>query len=59
MEDLDIIKSLTGYVLTLCGSIISWKTTLQYIVILSTIEAEYMTTIEVVKETIWFKGLAI
>ena len=59
MEDLDRIKSLTGYVLTLYGSIISWKTTLQYIVILSTIEAEYMTTIEVVKETIWFKGLAI
>ena len=50
-------KSLTRYVFTLCGSVISWKVTLQFIVALSTTEAEYMATIEAMKKSIWLKGL--
>ena len=41
--------SLTRYVFTLCGSVISWKVTLQFTVALSTTEAEYMATIEAMK----------
>ncbi|GJX88676.1 reverse transcriptase domain-containing protein [Tanacetum coccineum] len=37
----------------------SWKATLQHIVALSTTEAEYMALTEVVKESIWLKGLLI
>ena len=36
---------------------VSWKSTLQTTVALSTTEAEYMAVIEVVKETIWLQGL--
>ena len=52
VEDLDKIRSLTGYVFTLCGSVISWKTTLQSIIVLSTTEAEYMATTKAVKRVI-------
>ena len=55
--DLDKRRSLTGYVFTLCGSVISWKATLQSTVALSTTEIEYMTATEAMKEAIWFKSL--
>ena len=63
--DLDSRRSLIGYVFILCGSVISWKETLQSTVTLSTIKVEYMAvtktwymvTIEAVKEAIWFKAL--
>ena len=42
--DLDKRRSLTGYVFTLCGSVISWKATLQSAIPLSTIEAKYIAT---------------
>ena len=38
VEDLNR-RSLTRYVFTLCGSVINWITTLQFIIILSTTEA--------------------
>ena len=47
--DLDKSRSLIGYVFTIGGWAISWKATLQSIVALSTIEAEYMETINLVK----------
>ena len=37
--DLDKRRSLTGYCFTLGGNLISWKSSLQHIVALSTIEA--------------------
>ncbi|KAG8496510.1 hypothetical protein CXB51_008987 [Gossypium anomalum] len=55
--DLDRIRSLTGYVFTIGGCAISWKTTLQTTVALSTTEAEYMVITEACKEAIWLKGL--
>ena len=50
-------RSLTGYVFTLCGSVISWKATLQSIVALSTTEVEYMVAMEAVKKIVWLKDL--
>ncbi|KAG8504212.1 hypothetical protein CXB51_002567 [Gossypium anomalum] len=41
-SDLDKQRSTTGYVFTLAGGPISWKSTLQCTVALSTTEAEYM-----------------
>ncbi|KAG8490001.1 hypothetical protein CXB51_016020 [Gossypium anomalum] len=55
--DLDKRRSTTGYVFTLAGGPISWKSTLQFTVALSTTEAEYMAVTEAVKEAIWLQGM--
>ena len=49
-------KSQTGYIFTLYGSAISWKSGLQSVVALSTTEAEYIALAEAVKESFWVKG---
>uniref|UniRef100_A0A2N9H2E5 CCHC-type domain-containing protein n=1 Tax=Fagus sylvatica TaxID=28930 RepID=A0A2N9H2E5_FAGSY len=55
--ELDDRRSTTGYVFTLSGGPICWKSTLQSIVAMSTTEAEYMAVAEVAKEALWLKGL--
>ncbi|OAE27396.1 hypothetical protein AXG93_2015s1240 [Marchantia polymorpha subsp. ruderalis] len=55
--DVDSRRSMTGYVFTLGGFVISWKATLQPTVTLSTTEAEYMALTEAAKDVIWLKGL--
>jgi hypothetical protein len=55
--DLDKRRSLTGYVFTIGGCAVSWKTTLQSTVALSTTEAEYMAVAEACKEATWLRGL--
>ncbi|KAG8497793.1 hypothetical protein CXB51_007423 [Gossypium anomalum] len=55
--DLDRRRSLTGYVFTIEGCVISWKAILQTTVALSTTEAEHMAITEACKEAIWLKGL--
>ncbi|OAE31581.1 hypothetical protein AXG93_3415s1410 [Marchantia polymorpha subsp. ruderalis] len=52
-----IMRSMTDYMFTLGGSVVSWKSTLQPTVTLSTTEAEYMALTEAAKELIWLKGL--
>lgn len=55
--DLDKKRSISGYVFTVGGNTISWKSGLQPVVALSTTEAEYIALSEAVKEAIWIKGL--
>ena len=54
--DIDNRKSTTGFVFTLGGTAISWTSNLQKIIILSTIEAEYVTATKAGKEMIWLHG---
>ncbi|GJS83328.1 retrovirus-related pol polyprotein from transposon TNT 1-94 [Tanacetum coccineum] len=58
-KDPDKGRSITGYVFMVHGCVVSWKATLQHVVALSTTEVEYMAPIEVVKKSIWLKGLLI
>ena len=55
--DLDARKSTSGFVFTLGGSVISWQSSLQDVVALSTTEAGYITVVESFKEAKWLKGL--
>ena len=55
--DLDKRRFTTGYVFTLSQSPVSWCSILQSTVELSTMEAEYMTMTEAMKEAIWLQGL--
>ena len=55
--DLDKRRSTTGFLYTLAKAPVSWKSTLQSTVALSTTEAEYMAISEAVKEAIWLHGL--
>ena len=55
--DMDDRRSTTGYVFTLAGGPICWKSTVQSIVALSTTEAEYMAVAEAAKEALWLTGL--
>ena len=55
--DVDDRRSTIGYLFTLLGWPICWKSTLQSIVAMSTIEAEYIAVAEAAKEALWLKGL--
>jgi hypothetical protein len=54
---LDKRRSLTGYVFTVGGCVVSSKATLQDVPAQSTTKAEYMAINEVCKEAVWLKGL--
>lgn len=55
--DVDRRRSITGYLFTLYGNLVSWKANLQSIVALSTTESEYIALTKAIKEVIWLKGL--
>ncbi|CAL9224779.1 unnamed protein product, partial [Arabidopsis halleri] len=57
--DLDNRRSTTGYVFTLAGAPISWRSVLQSVVAMSTTEAEYMAMGEAAKEALWVRGLVM
>lgn len=56
--DLDRRRSTTGYVFTVGGNTVSWKSGLQPVVALSTTEAEHISLVEAIKEGLWLRGLA-
>ncbi|KAL0289859.1 UNVERIFIED_CONTAM: Retrovirus-related Pol polyprotein from transposon TNT 1-94 [Sesamum angustifolium] len=56
--DLDDRRSTIGYVFTLGGGPIRWKSTVQSIMTLSTTKAEYMVVAEAAKEALWRSGLS-
>ena len=56
-EDLDKKRSTSGYVFSMAGGAISWKSKLQSIVALSTTEAEYIVVTHACKEVIWLKRM--
>lgn len=55
--DLDRSRSISSYVFSVGGNVVSWRSNLQRVVALSTTEAEYISLTEAVKEAIWLKGL--
>ncbi|KAM2761386.1 hypothetical protein COP1_025857 [Malus domestica] len=55
--DLDKRRSTTGFVFTIAGGPVSWRSILQSTVALLTTEAEYMAVTEAIKEAIWLQGL--
>lgn len=46
-----------GYMFMLNGCLINWKVCLQHVVTLFTIEVEFTTDAESIKEAIWLEGL--
>ena len=55
--DLDDRRSTTGYVFTLGGGPICWKSMIQSLVALSTTELEYMAIAGAAKESLWLISL--
>ena len=55
--DLAKRRFMTEYVFILSQTPVSWRSILQSIIAMSTIEAEYMVMMEVMKEIIWFQKL--
>lgn len=54
--DKDKRRSLSEYIFTVFGNVISWKSNLESIVALSTIEVELIACTKRVKECLWLKG---
>ena len=53
---MDDRRSVTGYSVHLCGAAVSWLSTRQSTTAQSTVEAEYMSSAEAVKEAIWWRA---
>lgn len=55
--DVESRRSTTGFVFTLCGSAVTWRSKLQTSVALSTCEAEVVALSETAREAIWLHQL--
>jgi hypothetical protein len=58
-RDLDLKRSISGYVFKLFGGAISWMSRRQVVVVLSTTEVEYMETTHASKEVVWLQRLCL
>lgn len=56
-SDRDRSRSITGFVFTVGGNTVSWRSCLQKVVALSTTEAEYISLSESSREAVWLKGI--
>ncbi|MCO5611055.1 hypothetical protein L7F22_065305 [Adiantum nelumboides] len=56
-RDLDNIRSTSGYVFTMAGGAVSWRSRLQTYVTQSTTKVEYVAALEACKEAIWLGRL--
>ena len=50
-----VTKSTSGYVFTLGGETVSWRSIKQSCIVDSTMEAEYVETLEAAKEAVWLR----
>ena len=57
VRDMDQRRSTSGYVFNLFGGTISWMSKKQFVVSLSTTEAEYMAATHASKEVVWLQIL--
>ena len=57
VADQDKRRSISGYVFTVGGNTVSWKSSLQHVVALSSTQIEFIALTENVKEAIWIRGL--
>eukprot|EP00253_Pinus_taeda_P031116 PITA_31116 len=55
--DLDQRRSTSGYVFNLFGGVVGWMSKKQFVVALSTTEAEYMAATHASKEVVWLQRL--
>ena len=58
-SDRDSRKSTSGYVFTLGGGAISWRSVKQSSIADSTMEAEYIAASEAAKEAVWLKNFLL
>lgn len=56
-QDKDNRRSTSGFVFTMNGGAISWRSKLQQVVAQSTMEAEYMALAYAARETLWLRSL--
>jgi Reverse transcriptase (RNA-dependent DNA polymerase) len=56
-QDIDTRRSTTGYVITLAGAPISWKSKRQSTVATSSVHAEYMALYDTIREVVWLRTL--
>ena len=58
-SDIESRKSTSGYVFTLGGGAVSWRSVKQSSIADSTMEAEYIAASEAAKESVWLKNFLI
>ena len=54
-SDVDLRKSTSGYVFTLGGATVSWRSIKQSCIVDSIMEAEYVAVLEAAKEAVWLR----